>query len=115
MQRGRLMALPVAGPTNRFLVPVRDRRWPRVLTTVLLAATILLLALLLVGWPRLKSTSVHYQVNRLRAEVRELEQQERALAIELAHERSPHNLAEQASQLGLAPPPASQVVAGVDR
>jgi hypothetical protein len=107
------MAQPVRVPTNRFLIPVRDRRWPRVLTTVLLAATLLLAALLLVGWPRLKSTSVHYEITRLRAEVQLLELEQRLLALELERERNPDRLAEQASGLGLAPPSAAHIRAEV--
>jgi len=109
------MTPSVSRPSNRFLVTISDRRWPRVLTTVLLAATLLLVALLLVGWPRLRSTSVHYQLTRLRAEVHELEQQERRLALELERERSPDRLAGQASRLGLEPPGASQIRGEVGR
>ena len=108
------MELPIAGPSNRYLVPERDRRWPRVLTTVLLAATTLFVALLLVGWPRPRSTSVHYEVTRLRAELHELEQHEQMLALELERSRNPAWLAEQASQLGLEPPPTSRIVEGID-
>ena len=93
------MELPIAGPSNRYLVPERDRRWPRVLTTVLLAATTLFVALLLVGWPRLRSTSVHYEVTRLRAELHELEQHEQMLALELERSRNPAWLAEQPARM----------------
>ncbi len=97
--------LQIVFPSNRFLVRQRDRRWPRVLTVALLAAAVVLAVLLLVGWPRLKSTSVHYDLLRLRAEVTELEQRERLLRVELECERSPLALAERARRVGLEPPP----------
>ena len=34
------MELPVVGPSNRFLVAERDRRWPHVLSTFLLLAVL---------------------------------------------------------------------------
>ena len=104
------MELPVAGPTNRFLVRQRDRHWPHVLSSVLVAASALLLALFLVGWPRLKCTSIHYDLVRLRAEVREMEQQERRLELELELERNPVRLARRARELGLTPPPVTSVL-----
>lgn len=99
------MELGVAVPSNRYLVHQRDRRWPRVLSSVLLAAALVLGILLLVGWPRLRSTSLHYDLILLRAEVLELEQRERSLALELECERSPVTLASRARDLGLVPPP----------
>jgi hypothetical protein len=101
------MELPVATPSNRFLVRQRDRHWPRVLSSVLVAAAILVVALLLVGWPRLRSTSIHYQINRLGAEVRELERREHRLMLDLEHERNPARLADRARSLGLGPPAAT--------
>ena len=65
------MELPVVGPSNRFLVPQRDRRWPHVLSTFLLLAVLVVGALGLVGWPRLKITSIHYDLIQLRAEILE--------------------------------------------
>jgi len=61
------------------------------------------LALALVGWPRLKSTSIHYELIRLRAQVAELEQHERVLRLELERERSPERLAARARALGMVP------------
>ena len=52
------MDLPVIGPTNRFLIPQRDRHWPQVLSALIGVAATVVLALALVGWPRLKSTSL---------------------------------------------------------
>ena len=100
-----MIELPIAAPSNRFLVRQRDRRWLRVLSSALLVAAVVLAVLLLVGWPRLRSTSVNYDLLRLRAEVVALEQRERALSVELECERSPLALAARASQLGLQPPP----------
>lgn len=103
--------LPVASPSNRFLVPQRDRRWPQVLSVVLLMSAVLLVALFLVGWPRLQSTSIRYELIRLRAEVRQLERRERELRFELEVERNPARLAERASLAGLVPPPPEAMAA----
>lgn len=97
------MELPIVGPSNRFLVPQRDRRWPHVLSTFLLIATLVVSALGLVGWPRLRSTSIHYDLIRLRSEVELLQARERSLSLELEWQRSPRALAERALELGLVP------------
>jgi hypothetical protein len=102
-----MVELPVVTPTNRFLVPQRDRRWPHVLSSFLCLAVLVLGVLGLVGWPRLKITSIHYDLIRLRAEVAQLELRERALRLELEYQRSPRILAERAAALGLVPPEAS--------
>jgi hypothetical protein len=96
--------LPISGPSNRFLTPQADQRWPHVLSALLVVATVVVAALGLVGWPRLKSTAIHYQLINLRAEVARLEQRERGLQLELERERSPEHLAERARSLGLVPP-----------
>jgi hypothetical protein len=67
-------------------------------------AVVVLGVLGLVGWPRLKITSIHYDLLRLRAEVGELEIRERALRLELEVQRSPLALAARAAGLGLIPP-----------
>jgi len=97
------MDLPVIGPTNRFLIPQRDRRWPQVLSALIGVSAMVMVALALVGWPRLRSTSIHYELIRLRAEVEELEQRERVLRLELERERSPERLAARARELGMVP------------
>jgi hypothetical protein len=97
------MDLPVIGPSNRFLIPQRDRRWPQVLSALIGVSAMVMVALALVGWPRLRSTSIHYELIRLRAQVEELEQRERALRLELEHERSPERLAARAHELGMVP------------
>ncbi|MCW8984723.1 MAG: hypothetical protein OQK55_05245 [Thermoanaerobaculales bacterium] len=97
------MDLPVIGPSNRFLIPQRDRHWPQVLSALIGVSALVVLALALVGWPRLRSTSIHYELIRLRAQVAELEQRERILLLELEHERSPERLAARASELGMVP------------
>jgi hypothetical protein len=97
------MDLPVIGPSNRFLIPQRDRHWPQVLSALIGVSALVVLALALVGWPRLKSTSIHYELIRLRAQVAELEQHERNLVLELEYERSPERLAQRARELGLVP------------
>lgn len=113
------MELPVASPSNRFLVPQRDRRWPHVLSVVLFMSVAVLTVLFLVGWPRLRNTSVHYDLIQLRAEVKELRRTERELSLELDVVRSPTGLAEQARRAGLVPPTASDMVTagniGADR
>jgi hypothetical protein len=112
-----MMDLQGLGPSNRFLIPQRDRRWPQVLSLLLMVSGLVVLALGLVGWPRLRSTSIHYELIRLREQVSELEQRERRLVLELEKERSPERLAARARDLGLVPaapaglpaPPATEV------
>lgn len=105
------MNLPGLHPSNRFFIAERDRRWPHVLTALLAVSALLVLALGLVGWPRLKSTSIHYDLIQLRAQVGELEQRERVLMLELETERSPQRLEERASALGLVPAAPAGVAA----
>ncbi len=69
-----------------------------------------LTVLFLVGWPRLRSTSIHYDLIQLRAEVKDLRRTERELNLELDVVRSPTVLAEQARRAGLVPPTASDMV-----
>ena len=97
------MDLPGLGPSNRFLITQRDRRWPHVLSAILMVSTMVVLALGLVGWPRLRSTTIHYDLIRLRADVQDLERQERSLRLELEQERSPQRLAARAAELGMVP------------
>ena len=97
------MDLDGIGPSNRFLIPQRDRRWPHVLSLLLMVSALVVLALGLVGWPRLKSTSIHYELIRLRSQVAELEQRQRSLMLELELERSPEHLAARALTLGMVP------------
>jgi hypothetical protein len=104
--------LPVAVPSNRFLTPQRDRRWLHVLSAVLLVSVVVLSLLFLVGWPRLRSTSIHYQLIRLRAEVEDLERHRHRLQVELERQRSPVRLGQRASDLGLRPPDPGALVAG---
>jgi hypothetical protein len=97
------MDLPVRGPSNRFLTPQRDRRWPHVLSALLTLSFFVVAVLGLVGWPRLKSTSIHYELITLRAQVEDLERQEHILRLELERERSPDRLAARAHALGMVP------------
>ncbi len=103
--------LPVLGPSNRFLTPQRDRRWPHVLSGVLLVSGIVLTALFLVGWPRLRSTTIHYDLIRLRSEVEMLQRREHSLRVELEQERNPVRVGERAKRLGLRPPGPDDLVA----
>jgi len=108
------MDLPGLGPSNRFLITQRDRRWPHVLSAILMVSTMVVLALGLVGWPRLRSTTIHYDLIRLRADVQDLERQERSLRLELEQERSPQRLAARAAELGMVPAaPNGRPAAGV--
>jgi len=99
----------VAGPTNRFLRPQRDRRWAHVLSAVLVVSAAVLVALALVGWPRLRSTSIHYELINLRADVQQLERQERRLRLALEQVRSPTRLGDRARTLGLKPPAPNEL------
>ena len=98
------MELPIASPSNRFLVPQRDRRWPHVFSVVVFMSAVVLSALFLVGWPRLRSTTIHYDLIKLRSEVSELERREHELTLELELVRNPASLAERARRVGLVPP-----------
>ena len=62
---------------------------------------IVLTALFLVGWPRLRSTTIHYELIRLRSEVEMLQRREHALRVELEQERNPVTLGKRAEHLGL--------------
>lgn len=106
------MELAAPRPTNRFLIQQRDRHWAHVLSATLLLAGLLVAVLFLVGWPRLKSTTIHYDLLRLRAEVTELEQRERSLRLQLERRRAPLELEASARSLGLEPPAAESLVAG---
>jgi hypothetical protein len=64
-----------------------------------------------VGWPRLKATTVHYDLVQMRKEVESLRQLQRRLAIEVERERGPARLAERARELGLQPPPPPTLLA----
>jgi hypothetical protein len=75
-----------------------------VLSVVLFMSAVVLVALFLVGWPRLENTSIHYDLIQLRADVEELERRERTLRLELELFRSPTELAAEARAAGLVPP-----------
>lgn len=104
------MDLPVASPSNRFLVPQRDRRWPHVFTVVVFMSAVMLTGLFFVGWPRLRSTTIHYDLISLRSEVSDLERREKELTLELELVRSPVGLVERARLAGLAPPAPKDLI-----
>jgi len=76
---------------------------PRVLVLLLIWAVGMLAVLSLVGWPRLRSTSTHYDLIRLRSQVTELQQQHHLLEVALEEQRSPPRLGQRAAALGLIP------------
>lgn len=99
-----MIELPISRPSNRYLVRQRDRRWLHVLGGTLLLAGALVAILFAVGWPRLKATSIHYRLIRLRTQVEHLQHLERSLALQVERERDPSRLAQRARALGLVPP-----------
>jgi hypothetical protein len=99
-----VIELPISRPSNRYLVRQRDRRWLHVLGGTLLLAGALVAVLFAVGWPRLKATSIHYNLIRLRTEVEHLQRVERGLELEVERERDPALLAQRARAIGLVPP-----------
>lgn len=110
------MDVAIPRPTNRFLVRQRDRRWAHALISVLLIAVCLLLALTLIGWPRLRRTSLHYDLIQLQASVHELEYRERELILKLQGWQNPSTLARHAEKVGLtAPDPSRAEVAALSR
>ncbi len=94
----------VLRPANRFLNRQRDRHWHLVLAGTLVLALVVALVLALVGWPRLESMALHYDLLRLRGQVEELERHQRELEAELEAERNPVRLARRAREIGLVPP-----------
>ncbi len=98
------MDVAIPRPTNRFLVRQRDRRWAQALVSILLIAVGLLLALTLIGWPRLRRISVHYDLIQLQAEVHHLEHRERELILHLQEWQDPTALSLRATALGLEQP-----------
>ncbi len=102
------MDVQVVRPSNRFLVRQRDRRWLGVLSSTLLLGGVLLAILFLVGWPRLRSTTIHYDLIRLRSEVDELRRHERTLELAAEEARSPARLMARGEALGLEPPDSQE-------
>ncbi len=98
------MDIAIPRPTNRFLVRQRDRRWAQALVSVLLIAVCLLLALTLIGWPRLRRISLHYDLIKFQSDVHRLEQREKELILQLQKWQDPATLALRASGLGLEQP-----------
>lgn len=97
-------------PSNRFVVADRDHRWAQALVTLLVIAGAVAGLLFLAGWPRLQTTAVHYELLNLRSQVSALERREQSLSLGLEARRSPTELAQHATQMGLAPPTVDQVV-----
>ncbi len=108
---------PIPLPTNRHITAMRDRKWPMAFALLGMVSLGLGLTLALIGWPRLQSVSLHYDLVRLRAEVERLEYQARELDARLGQLRAPEALGFQASLLGLAPPTSSanEVDSGVQQ
>ena len=98
---------PIPLPTNRHITALRDRKWPMAFALLGMVSLGLGLTLALIGWPRLQSVSLHYDLVRLRGEVERLEYQTRELEARLGQLRAPEALGRQASILGLTPPTLS--------
>lgn len=105
---------PIPLPTNRHIRALPDRRWPVAFALLAMVSLLFVAALAVVGWPRLRGISLHYELVRARAEVETLRYRERQLAVAVEKLRAPKNLADRATDLGLAPPPASSVVTAVE-
>lgn len=103
---------PIPLPRNRHIKARPDRRWPVAFALLALTSLLFVAALALVGWPRLRGISLHYELVRVRAEVESLRYRERQLAVEVEKLRAPSHLAARAAELGLAPPSGATVVAG---
>ncbi len=99
----RLISLP----TNRHITAQRDRKWPMAFAMLGLLSLTLGLTLALIGWPRLQSVSLHYDLVKIRADVEHLEYQARDLEARMEQLRAPEALGLQASRLGLAQPESS--------
>lgn len=80
----------------------RDRKWPLAFSLLGLLSLALGLTLGLIGWPRLQSVSLHYDLVRLRTEVESLQIQARDLEAQMEQLRAPQTLGRQATALGLA-------------
>ena len=103
------MERPIPLPTNRYITAQRDRHWPAAFALLGLLSVALALTLALIGWPRLQSISLNYDLVRLRTEVESLRYQARTLETRMEQLRAPETLAEQARPLGLAPPEPSAI------
>ena len=101
-------------PTNRHIRPQPDSQWPVTFGMLALVPLLLAATLALIGWPRLRDVSLHYDLVRLRTVVESLRHQERQLEAELEMLRSPEVLARQAREMGLAPPTASAISASTE-
>ncbi len=95
---------PIAPPSNRFLVRRRDRSWYYAFTGAVAISAVVMGVLFLVGWPRLKTTAIHYELTEIREQISSLHEEETALRVRLEQQRSPDTLARKAEELGLVPP-----------
>ncbi len=102
---------PIPLPTNRHITAQRDRKWPLAFALLGLFSLALGLTLALIGWPRLQSVSLHYDLVRLRGNVETLQHQARDLEARMERLRAPAGLALEAGLLGLAPPGVSALTA----
>jgi len=98
------MDAPLYPPPNSTLVLRRDHHWPVAFALLALLALLLAASFALVGWPRLESMSLRYEILRLRTDVDTLRHEAHTLEIELDGWRSPADLAKKASALGLQAP-----------
>jgi cell division protein FtsB len=99
-----MMNRPILLPTNRDVQANADPRWPVAFASIVLISMVLVAVLALVGWPRLRSISLHYDLLSLRAEVEELRLNEHAIEAEVELLRAPQSIAPQAAEMGLVHP-----------
>lgn len=105
---------PIPLPTNRHITAQRDRKWPVAFALLALLSMVLVLTLGLIGWPRLQSVSLHYDLVRLRTEVENLQYQAQDLEANMERLRSPETLSQQAVVLGLTQPDSAMITSEGD-
>lgn len=101
---------PIPLPTNRHITAQRDRKWPLAFALLALLSMVLVLTLGLIGWPRLQSVSLHYDLVRLRTEVENLQYQAQDLEADMERLRAPETLSRKAVALGLTQPEPSMII-----
>lgn len=106
------MDRPVPRPSNRWIRAERDRRWPMAFAVLALLSVALVGALALIGWPRLRALTLHYEIAGLRTEVETLERQVDEAEGQVQALTAPEALetAALATGLGVPTPPQAEAV-----